>query len=67
MLGSAFTVRPFADDSTMKSAGLPFNCAATISNSVSAAATTNDFTPSRRYPLGVRTAVVFNDVGSNSG
>ncbi len=67
MLGSGVTVRPFDDDSTMNRAGLPFNCAATMSNSASLAATTNDFAPSRRYPLGVRTAVVFNEVGSNSG
>ena len=67
MLGSAVTVSPLVDDSTMKSAGLPFNCAATMSNSASLAATTNDFSPSRRYPLGVRTAVVFSAVGSNSG
>ena len=34
---------------------------------LTAAAGTNDFTPSSRYPLGVRTAVVFRRVGSNSG
>ena len=67
MLGSALTVRPLADDSTMNNAGLPFSCAPTMNSSASAAAGTNDLTPSSRYPLGVRTAVVFRRVGSNSG
>ena len=67
MLGSALTVRPFADDSTMNNAGLPFSCAPTMNSSASDAAGTKDLTPSSRYPLGVRVAVVARRVGSNSG
>ena len=48
MLGSGFTVRPSLDDSTMNKAGLPLSCAATTNNSASAAAGTNDLTPSSR-------------------
>lgn len=48
MLGSGVTDTPCDDDSTMKSAGFPFNCAATMNNSAFAAAGTNDFTPSSR-------------------
>ena len=66
MLGSAFTVSPADDASTTNIAGLPLSCAATMKSSASAAAGTSDFTPSSRYPLGVRTAVVLSAVGSNS-
>ena len=48
MLGSALTVRPLVEDSTMNMAGLPLSCAATMNTSASAAAGTNDFTPSSR-------------------
>ena len=48
MLGSALTVSPFDDDSTMNRAGLPFSCAPMMNNSASAAAGTNDLTPSSR-------------------
>ena len=50
----------------MNSAGLPDSWAPTMNSSASAAAGTSDFTPFSRYPLGVRTAVVFSAVGSNS-
>ena len=48
MLGSALTVRPVVDASTMNMAGLPFSCAAMMNTSASAAAGTRDLTPSSR-------------------
>ena len=48
MLGSALTVSPFDDDSTMNSAGLPLSWAPTMNSSASAAAGTSDLTPSSR-------------------
>ena len=48
MLGSALTVRPCEDDSTMNNAGLPLSCAPMMNSSASAAAGTSDFTPYSR-------------------